>query len=110
MESKKTKKITNKDDFEKSSFKGIIEDVENTKDEALQSVVPKVKKEQMPRDDEMTKEILDGKYNNNNNNNNNLKRPQLNTKKEKTISSKISKFAKGFRIPNDKNKKNSNKI
>ncbi len=109
MESKKTKKITNKDDFEKSSFKGIIEDVENTKDEALQSVVPKVKKEQMPRDDEMTKEILDGEYNNNINNNN-LKRPQLNTKKEKTISSKISKFAKGFRIPNDKNKKNSNKI
>ena len=82
MESKKTKKITNKDDFEKSSFKDIIEDVENTKDEALQSVVPKVKKEQMPRDDEMTKEILDGEYNNNNNN---LKRPQLNTKKEKTI-------------------------
>jgi hypothetical protein len=107
LESKKTKKINNKDDYEKSGFKGIIEDVENTKDEALQSVVPKVKKEQMPSDDEMTKEILDGEYSNNNNNN--LKRPQLNTKKEKTISSKISKFAKGFRIPNDKNKKNSNK-
>lgn len=106
MESKKTKKITNKDDFEKSSFKGIIEDVEDTKDEALQSVVPKVNKEQMPKDDEITNVILDGEYNNNNN----LKRPQLNTKKEKTISSKISKFAKGFRIPDDKNKKNSNKI
>lgn len=106
LESKKTKKITNKDDFEKSSFKGIIEDVENTKDEALQSVVPKVNKEQMPKDDEITNVILDGEYNNNNN----LKRPQLNTKKEKTISSKISKFAKGFRIPDDKNKKNSNKI
>lgn len=106
MESKKTKKINNKDDYEKSGFNGIIEDVENTKDEALQSVVPKVKKEQMPSDDEMTKEILDGEYSNNNN----LKRPQLNTKKEKTISSKISKFAKGFRIPNDKNKKNSNEI
>lgn len=106
MESKKTKKITNKDDFEKSSFKGIIEDVENTKDEALQSVVSKVNKEQMSKDDEITNVILDGEYNNNNN----LKRPQLNTKKEKTISSKISKFAKGFRIPDDKNKKNSNKI
>lgn len=107
VESKKTKKITNKDDFEKSSFKGIIEDVEDTKDEALQSVVPKVNKEQMPKDDEITNVIVDGEYNNNNNN---LKRPQLNTKKEKTISSKISKFAKGFRIPDDKNKKNSNKI
>lgn len=106
MESKKTKKITNKDDFEKSSFKGIIEDVEDTKGEALKSVVPKVNKEQMPKDDEITNVIVDGEYNNNNN----LIRPQLNTKKEKTISSKISKFAKGFRIPNDKNKKNSNKI
>lgn len=105
LESKKTKKITNKDDFEKSSFKGIIEDVEDTKDEALQSVVPKVNKEQMPKDDEITNVIVDGEYNNNN-----LIRPQLNTKKEKTISSKISKFAKGFRIPDDKNKKNSNKI
>lgn len=105
VESKKTKKITNKDDFEKSSFKGIIEDVEDTKDEALQSVVPKVNKEQMPKDDEITNVIVDGEYNNNN-----LIRPQLNTKKEKTISSKISKFAKGFRIPDDKNKKNSNKI
>ena len=107
VESKKTKKITNKDDFEKSSFKGIIEDVEDTKDEALQSVVPKVNKEQMSKDDEITNVIVDGEYNNNNNN---RKRPQLNTKKEKTISSKISKFAKGFRIPDDKNKKNSNKI
>ena len=105
LESKKTKKITNKDDFEKSSFKGIIEDVEDTKGEALKSVVPKVNKEQMPKDDEITNVIVDGEYNNNN-----LIRPQLNTKKEKTISSKISKFAKGFRIPDDKNKKNSNKI
>jgi hypothetical protein len=66
----------------------------------------------MPSYDEMTKEILYGEANNNNNNNNNSKKPQLNMKKEKTISSKISKFAKGVRIPSDKKKKkkNSNKI
>lgn len=58
--SKKTKKINNQDDYEKSSFKGIVEDVESTKNEALESAVPKVKKQQIPSDDETTKEILYG--------------------------------------------------
>jgi hypothetical protein len=57
---KKTKKINNQDDYEKSSFKGIVEDVESTKNEALESAVPKVKKQQIPSDDETTKEILYG--------------------------------------------------
>jgi hypothetical protein len=34
--SKKTKRIENKDDYEKSSFKEIIEDMEDTKDKALE--------------------------------------------------------------------------
>jgi hypothetical protein len=63
----------------------------------------------MPSYDEMTREILYSEADNNNNNNNNLKKPQLNIKKEKTISSKISKFAKGFRIPSDKKKKKKNR-
>jgi hypothetical protein len=41
--SKKTKRIQNKDDYEKSSFKDIMEDVEDTKNKALESV-PKVRK------------------------------------------------------------------
>jgi hypothetical protein len=57
---KKTKKINNQEDYEKSSFKGIVEDVESTKNEALESAVPKVKKQQIPSDDETTKEILYG--------------------------------------------------
>ena len=57
---KKTKKINNQDDYENSSFKGIVEDVESTKNEALESAVPKVKKQQIPSDDETTKEILYG--------------------------------------------------
>ncbi len=41
--SKKTKRIQNKNDYEKSSFKDVIEDMEDTKNEALESL-PKIKK------------------------------------------------------------------
>ena len=41
--SKKTKRIQNKDDYEGSSFKDIMEDVEDTKNKALGSV-PKIRK------------------------------------------------------------------
>jgi hypothetical protein len=57
--SKKTKRIQNKDDYEKSSFKDVIEDMEDTKDEALESL-PKIKKEQVPTGEETSKEILYG--------------------------------------------------
>ena len=42
---KKTKKIYSQDDHEKSSFKDIIEDMEDTKNNALETAVAKVKKE-----------------------------------------------------------------
>jgi hypothetical protein len=57
--SKNTKRIQNKDDYEKSSFKDIIEDMEDTKDTGLESV-PKIRKEQVPSKDETTREILYG--------------------------------------------------
>jgi hypothetical protein len=57
--SQKTKRIENKNDYEKSSFKDIIEDMEDTRDKALQSL-PKIKKEQVPSGEETTKEILYG--------------------------------------------------
>ena len=57
--SKKTKRIQNKDDYEKSSFKDVIEDMEDTKDEALESL-PKIKKEQVPTGEETSREILYG--------------------------------------------------
>jgi hypothetical protein len=63
--SKKTKKIQNKDDFEKSGFKDIIEDMEHTKDKALESV-PKIRKEQVPSGEEISKDILYGDGENNN--------------------------------------------
>ena len=65
--SKKTKRIQNKDDYEKSSFKDIIKDMEDTKDKALESV-PKIRKEQVPSKDETTKEILYGDDDDDNNN------------------------------------------
>ena len=58
--SKKTKRIQNKNDYEKSSFKDIIEDMEETKDKGLESL-PKIRKEQVPSRDETTREILYGK-------------------------------------------------
>jgi len=59
MSKKATKRIQNKDDYEKSSFKDIIEDMEDTKDKGLESL-PKIRKEQVPTGDETSKEILYG--------------------------------------------------
>jgi hypothetical protein len=57
--SKKTKRIQNKDDYEKSSFKDIIQDMEDSKNKALESV-PKIRREQVPSDEETSSEILYG--------------------------------------------------
>jgi len=62
--SKKTKRIQNKTDYEKSSFKDIIEDMEDSKDKGLESL-PKIRKEQVPNKDETTREILCGDDDNN---------------------------------------------
>jgi hypothetical protein len=65
--SKKTKRIQNKDDYEKSSFKDIIEDVEDYKNKALESV-PKIRRKQIPSDEGTSSEILYGNGNDHNNN------------------------------------------
>ena len=57
--SKRTKRIKDKDDYEESSFKNIVNDMEDTKRKALE-VVPKVRKEQVPSGDETSNEILYG--------------------------------------------------
>jgi hypothetical protein len=55
--SKKTiKRIQNRVDYEKSSFK---EDIEDTKDKGLE-LVPKIRKEQVPSKDETAMDILYG--------------------------------------------------
>ena len=65
---KRTKRIQNKDDYEKSSFKDIVEDMEDTKDKALESL-PKIRKEQVPTGEEVSKEILYGNDGHDNNTN-----------------------------------------
>jgi hypothetical protein len=57
--SKKVRKIDDQEDYEKSRFKDIMDDVENTKNEALESV-PQVPDEQVPTKDETSKELLYG--------------------------------------------------
>ena len=57
--SKKTKRIKDKDDYEDSSFKDVIEDMEGTRDKGLESL-PKIKKEQVPTGEEVSQEILYG--------------------------------------------------
>ena len=63
---KRTKKIQNQDDYEKSSFKEIMEDMQDAKDKALESL-PKIRKEQVPTGEETSKEILYGHDGDNNN-------------------------------------------
>jgi hypothetical protein len=64
----KIKKINNSNDYEKSSFKDIIEDMEDTKNAGLNSV-PKIRKKQVPSADETSKEILYGNGNKDEGNN-----------------------------------------
>jgi hypothetical protein len=59
MRKKTTKRIENKDDYEKSSFKDVIEDMEDTRDKGLESL-PKIKKQQVPTGEEVSQEILYG--------------------------------------------------
>ena len=55
--SKKTKRIKDKENYEESSFKNIVNDMEDTKKKALE-LVPKIRKEQVPSGEETSNEIL----------------------------------------------------
>ena len=57
--SKKVRKIEDQEDYEKSGFKNIMDEVEKTKNEALESV-PHVPDEQVPTKDETSKGLLYG--------------------------------------------------
>lgn len=56
---KEIRKIDDREDYEKSGFKSIMEDVEKIKNEALESV-PQIPEEQVPNNEETTKELVDG--------------------------------------------------
>jgi hypothetical protein len=59
MVNRKIRKIDDQEDYEKSGFKSIMKDVENTKNKALESV-PQIPNEQVPSGEETTKELLEG--------------------------------------------------
>jgi hypothetical protein len=59
MANRKIRKIDDQEDYEKSGFKSMMEDVEKTKNKALESV-PQISKEQVPSREETTKELLEG--------------------------------------------------
>ena len=56
---KEIRKINDQEDYEKSGFKSIMKDVEETKNEALESV-PQIPSEQIPSGEETTKDLLEG--------------------------------------------------
>jgi division protein CdvB (Snf7/Vps24/ESCRT-III family) len=54
----KVRKVEDQEDYEKSGFKGMMDDVEYTKKESQESV-PQISREQISSE-ETTKELLDG--------------------------------------------------
>ena len=56
---KKVLKVDDQDDYEKSGFKSMTDNVEETKKQALESV-PQIPIDQVPSGEEVTKELLDG--------------------------------------------------
>jgi hypothetical protein len=56
---KKIQKIDDREDYKKSGFKSIMEDVEETKKQGLESV-PQIPKEQVTSGENTTNELLEG--------------------------------------------------
>ena len=52
-------KVDDQEDYEKSGFKSMMDNVEETKKQALESV-PQIPREQIPSGSEVTNELLDG--------------------------------------------------
>ena len=52
-------KVDDQETYEKSGFKSMMDNVEETKKQALESV-PEIPREQIPSGEEVTKDLLDG--------------------------------------------------
>lgn len=107
MHSKKyVRRINNRKDYEKRGFKGVMDDDVNKdkEGEALDSV-PEIHNEQVPKNGDTTNELLLGDSENDagTNNQDTILEENVNSKNNnKMISAKMSKFGKGFVIPDDK--------
>jgi hypothetical protein len=56
---KKVLKVDDQEDYEKSGFKSMMDNVDDIKKQALESV-PQIPREQIPSGKEVTEELLDG--------------------------------------------------
>ena len=56
---KKVLKVDDQEDYEKSGFKSMMDNVEETKKQALESV-PQIPRGQIPSGEEVTKDLLNG--------------------------------------------------
>ena len=56
---KKILKVDDQESYDKSGFKSMMDNVEETKNQALESV-PQIPREQIPSGKEVTKELLNG--------------------------------------------------
>lgn len=56
---KKVLKVDDQEDYEKSGFKSMMDNVEEVKKQALESV-PQIPREQIPSGEKVTEELLDG--------------------------------------------------
>jgi hypothetical protein len=106
MHSKKdVRRINHREDYEKSGFEGVMNDLNKDKEEAL-DYVPEIHTEQVPKKGHTTREPLLGESKNDavTNNHDTILEENVNNKdKNNDIPAKMSKFGKGFVIPDDKN-------
>jgi hypothetical protein len=56
---KKVLKVDDQEDYEKSGFESMMDNVEETKKQALESV-PQIPRRQIPSGEEVTKDLLNG--------------------------------------------------
>ena len=106
MHSKKdVRRINQREDYEKSGFKGVMNDLNKDKEEAL-DYIPEIHTEQVPKNGHTTRELLLGESKNDAATNNHdiiLEENVNNKNKNNDIPAKMSIFGKGFVIPDDKN-------
>lgn len=106
MHSKKdVRRINHREDYEKNGFEGVMNDLNKDKEEVL-DYVPEIHTERVPKNGHTTRELLLGESKNDagTNNHDTILEENVNDKdKNNDIPAKMSKFGKGFVIPDDKN-------
>ena len=102
---KDVRRLNLRENYEKIGFEGVMNDLNKDKEEAS-DYVPEIHTEQVPKNGHTTRELLLGESKNDagTNNRHTILEENVNNKdKNNDIPAKMSKFGKGFVIPDDKN-------